>query len=214
MSKVVIGLSGKAEHGKSACSHIMAERARERGLSAQIFEVSHYIYRHCVHLGLLPDGLTRDQMTNAQVAVLVSEGSRMRNEVDPNYWTKIVLERIGQATCDVAICPNVRFPQEADGIRSIGGVIVRLTRLHSNGRNFVSTTRDPNHETETALDNYQPDFRLLNISGLTERLQKEVKALLDRILYRNNQGIKNQETQRVHRKRAVRKSQSLRTTEV
>ena len=183
---LVIGLAGKAEHGKTAAARIICEWVTNNGGTAGIFEISKLIYNHAVELGLLPPGLERDKMTNEQVKVLVDEGSRMRNTVDPNYWTDRVIPWALESNVDVAIIPNLRFPQEAEAVRRTKGYVWRVNRLNPAGSPFVSTTRDPNHETETALDRWPADFYIYNVTGHGALLEELVVTLYEYVVDLDN----------------------------
>lgn len=180
---IVIGISGKAEHGKTAAARIIKEAAEAIGLSVFILEISKMILEHCQEQGMIPKGLTREQCTNEQVRILVFEGSRMRNQVDKNYWTNKCNEWIkAHPEYNVVIIPNVRFPQEAGAIRDFGGTVLRLNRLNVDGSPFISMTRDPNHETETALDHWPADFYITNITGKDKLLEAFIRAFFAYVL--------------------------------
>lgn len=179
---LIIGLSGKAEHGKTAASHIIREWVVRQGGTSDIFEISGLIVDHCIKLGLLPPGMTREKCNEAQIKLLVDEGSRMRNEVDPQYWTNLIVPTMLASGLDVAICPNLRFPQEAQAVRDAGGYVWRVNRLNQDGSPFVSTTRDPNHECETSLDRWPSDFYLYNMTGHGALLEELVVTLFEYIV--------------------------------
>ncbi|VVB51970.1 Uncharacterised protein [uncultured archaeon] len=188
MSKtLLIGICGKAENGKTAAARIIREWTIGQGGTAGIFEISGLILEHCYKLGLIPQGTTREQCTEAQVKILVDEGSRMRNEVGPQYWTNLIVPKMQASGLDVAICPNLRFPQEAQAVRAAGGYVWRVNRLNTDGSPFVSTTRDPNHECETALDRWPADFYLYNMTGHGALLEELVVTLFSYVeaLHRN-----------------------------
>lgn len=178
--KIVLGLAGKAEHGKSAASRIIREHVFANGGVAGIFELSHYIYLSCVRKGLLPDGLDRAKMTNAHIKVLVDEGNAGRRE-NPMTWTNQVMAAMDASACDVVICPNVRFQTEIDGVHKLGGYNIRVNRLNRDGSSFVSTTRDPNDITETAIDFATYDYYLYNMTGHGALLEQQVITLFEYI---------------------------------
>ena len=181
-SPLIIGISGKAEHGKSAASRIMVEAAD--GLDTRIFEISEPIRLRGVELGLLPANQPRAAFNNAQIKVLVDVGNAERAK-DPDCWTKCLLAAIEESGCEVAICPNVRFPQEAEKIKQRSGYVVRINRLNPNGSHFVSLSRDPNDITETALDLWNADYYITNITGHGKLLEGLVTATFQYIWWRH-----------------------------
>lgn len=181
MKTLLLGFTGKAEHGKTQTCATIKRYVEDNGGSAAVFEISQLILQHCIGLGLLPLGAKRDPQDKEQNRILVVEGSCMRDEVNPNHWTDLVVKQMVEANVDVAMCPNVRFPQEAMAIRNQGGYIIRVNRLNADGSPFVSETRDPNHACETALDNWHANFYLTNVTGHPKLLDELVIALFDYI---------------------------------
>lgn len=173
MKTLTIGLSGKAEAGKSATSRIMVEAAQSLGLDAHIFEISSMLCESAIRRGLLPPGTVREGMTREQIKILVDEGVWGRAQ-DPQYWTKQSKAAIAASPdLHVAIVPNIRFPQEAGE----SDFVVRINRLNADRSPFISETRDPNDITETALDNWPADFYITNITGHGRLLEMNVTTL-------------------------------------
>lgn len=179
---LLIGLAGKAEHGKNAAANIIKEWVEKQGGTCGIFEISQLILDECIALGLLPPGSKRNQQDAVQNKILVDHGSRRRDEVDPQYWTKRIVPAMQDAGVDVAVCPNIRFPQEGKAIQDAGGYVWRVNRLNPDGTPFVSITRDPNHPCETALDRWAADFYLYNMTGHGVLLEELVVTLFEYII--------------------------------
>lgn len=92
-------------------------------------------------------------------------GTDLRRAEDPDYWVKNAIERAKtkknlpayrEAT---PIFTDVRFPNEADAIRSEGGIIVRVWAPPSVREERLGT-QPPEHESETAMDSYAVDMVL------------------------------------------------------
>lgn len=181
-SPLIIGISGKAEAGKSATSRIMVEAAD--GLDARIFEFSEMLRLSAVNRGLLPAHVTRAEMNFDQIKVLVDEGAWGRAQ-HPDYWINQLFAAMDVSGCDVAICPNVRFPREGEAIRGRKGCVVRVNRFNPNGSRYVSLSRDPNDITETALDLWNADFYITNITGHGKLLEGLVTATFQYIWWRH-----------------------------
>ncbi|MCI3269659.1 hypothetical protein [Streptomyces cylindrosporus] len=49
----------------------------------------------------------------------------------PNYWLQVIIESVAAAGADPMVVSDVRFPEEADYIRSVGGIVVKITRQTS-----------------------------------------------------------------------------------
>jgi len=181
MKPLLIGLAGKAEHGKSAVSRIIKEWAEQNGGVGHICELSQFILHECWENGTVPRDQARDPLNKEQNAALIAHGN-FRREADPMYWTKLTVTKMLASGANISVCPNLRFPQEAQMIRDNGGVVIRVNRLNADGSPFTSTTRDPNDITETALDRWPADFYLTNVTGHGPLLEKLTFALIEYIV--------------------------------
>lgn len=181
MKPLLLGFSGKAEHGKTASARITKEFVEGDGGIASIHEISTLIRLECIAEGLLPEGITREEMNREQLAVLIKKGNDRRAE-NPTYWTDTIVAAMLNSGSNVAICPNLRFTQEADAIRNAGGYITRVNRLNANRTPFISLTRDPNDITETGLDYWAADFYITNVTGHNKLLERNVTAVYEHIL--------------------------------
>jgi hypothetical protein len=91
-------------------------------------------------------------------------GTEFRRAQDPDYWTKKLFASI-PANLNIAMVTDVRFPNEADGIKQRGGYNINVQRLCDDGTRYYSSDRPVDHLSETALDGYNCDFRLVNSAG-------------------------------------------------
>lgn len=81
-------------------------------------------------------------------------GTDSIRSLDDDFWVRMAVEKI-QATDGPVVVTDVRFPNEADRIRELGGSIVRVIRPDQ----VVDAGA---HECETALDEYREDVTLYN----------------------------------------------------
>jgi hypothetical protein len=125
---------------------------------------------------------------NAEISALAPYGKRpkllqfwgteFRRAQDPDYWTKKLFASI-PANLDIAIVTDVRFQNEADGIRQRGGYNVNVTRLRDDRTQYFSSDRPVDHPSETALDGYKWDFTLLNFDGHQALLGEQAVTLAE-----------------------------------
>lgn len=97
-----------------------------------------------------------------------------RNTLHPDFWVRVAelrVNRLHQDGADVVL-PDVRFPNEAEFVRSRGGLLVRIVRPG------VETVRE--HESEAHQASLQPDDELLNLGG-TSTLFEQVDRLVQRL---------------------------------
>lgn len=110
----------------------------------------------------------------------------VRNGLHTNAWVNALMadyleedkvEKLGDYVSRVTpaskwIITDVRFPNEAQAIKDRGGVIVRIERP---GIAPVNA-----HPSETALDNWDFDYKIANVSDLVS-LRQTVEVVLNKI---------------------------------
>lgn len=91
--------------------------------------------------------------------ILENFGTNSIRKLDPDFWVRMALEKI-QATEGPVVVTDVRFPNEADKIRELGGIVVRIIRP-----GFESAPGS--HLCETSLDDYEADVDFYNDADVT-----------------------------------------------
>lgn len=106
---------------------------------------------------LVPDYL-RPYCLNAEKptyrAFLQHFGSEVMRGINDNIWIDCTLSNCREN----AIISDVRFPNEAKAIRDAGGIIVKVVR--------DNVTKGDTHQSETMIDEIEPDYTLLNDTTL------------------------------------------------
>jgi len=90
-----------------------------------------------------------------------------RDLVHSELWVRIALRKAAMAVG--AVVSDVRFPNEAQAIRGLGGVVIRLNRS--------SATADDNHPSEKPLEDRLIDFEIEN-NGTPEAMLAKVGTCL------------------------------------
>jgi hypothetical protein len=150
----------------------------------RMYDIGDMIRRYCIREGRLPD-IPRAEFTKPQLQILINVG-REKRAVDVNYWIGQMMSAIAVERPLVALCPNLRYLNEAETIHKAGGHVVRMVRLNSNGSLFISEDRPPNDVSETELEFWSPDFTIINKEGRADLTNDFVVALFD-YLWRQNQ---------------------------
>lgn len=109
-------------------------------------------------------------------------GDGLRREVNDKIWVYGTLSHISP-NANVMITDE-RYPNEADGIKEIGGINVRIFRP-----NYIDPTLDTeekrNHASETGLDEYDKFDKIFINDGTIDDLRKQVKTwMIDIGLYK------------------------------
>ena len=91
-------------------------------------------------------------------------GTEYRRAQDPEYWTKQWKAAVNPKA-DIVFSTDMRFINEAQAVKELGGYTIQVNRLNVDGTPFVDTSRDPNHPSETQLDGYNYDYRIIVKTG-------------------------------------------------
>jgi hypothetical protein len=184
---VIIGVVGFIGSGKGTVGDILE---REHGYKK--FAFADALKDAVAGIFLWPRGLLEGD-TNASRAfrerVDVWWSHKLGYEVTP----RLILQKFGTEACRHGIADNIwiaalekrihgyedvvitdcRFPNEIDFIRSAGGVIIRVKRGDDPSPEEISKM----HISETAWNNYDPDFVIHN-EGTKDDLKENVKIIL------------------------------------
>lgn len=88
-------------------------------------------------------------------------GTDVRRRQDNNYWVNQTKLAARNRNLDYLFITDVRFPNEADGVKSLNGIVVecsvndeeRLRRLQARGLKMTKSSLQ--HSSETSMDNYE-----------------------------------------------------------
>lgn len=172
---MLIGLSGYAQSGKDTAANALRELGYERIAFADVLRSAVYALNP-----FLPDGRRvqdvvdemgwdRAKVNFTEVRTLLQRmGTEVgRNLLGDNVWVDTALRNLSDD--GKYVITDCRFPNEAEAVRSRGGVMIRVERP---GVGAVS-----NHPSETSLDDYPFDVVLSNDSTVEEFHEKVIGTL-------------------------------------
>jgi hypothetical protein len=181
---ILMGLSGRARSGKTACCGAIAEHHRNHAAGGVgIYDFGAEVLAECKEKGLLPATAVRSELRPLQLSVLQDWGYRRRQE-DARYWIRRLEQRIARENPALALVPNIRYQNEAAWVHGAGGHLVRVVRLNANGTPYISSDRDPNHPSETELEFWPADYYLTARGGDEALLCRQAVALYAWLLER------------------------------
>ena len=175
----LIGLSGRRGSGKDTVARLLRELQPERDWQIRAFGDS--IKKVCA--ALTGEAVTPYYSQKGKAA-LVPTFRRTRGELlqqvgqalrvwEPLVWVDAFFA--GLPADAFVLVPDVRFPNEADPIRARGGLLLRVEGDPLGQRG--DGTRDDEHPSETALDDYPHFAATLCNKGSWEDLTRQVRAL-------------------------------------
>lgn len=169
-----IAIYGKLRAGKSAVCEYIAEN-----YECEVLEFS----------GALQEAINVMYPNKKGIKdreLLISVGQHMR-KLDEDVWVNIVRHKIENSTKPHILVAGVRQANEFKMLKELGFTFikvdasesVRVQRCIENGDKFNKESLK--NSTETIMDNYDPDYLILNEYGFKE-LEISIRNVLDDIL--------------------------------
>lgn len=175
----LIGISGKKGHGKDTLAKIINSISISN--NAKSFEIRSFAYKLkeavASNWGIKDSSVFEERWFKDSMhpylnitwrQLLQQYGEKMR-EIDPDYWVKALFKDFKYIPWLIS---DVRYVNEAEHIRNIGGIIIRINRN-------LEEQKD-NHLSENDLDNYDFDYVIDNNEHL-DSLTVKVKNLFKEI---------------------------------
>lgn len=171
----VIGLSGKARHGKDTVASYIASNVQGYAVRKACFaDGVKEVARHQGWNGEKDDaGRTLLQK--------IGQGKRAEDEL---YWVKRCWDKIRlDSSPDVVwVIPDVRYRNEAQFVQAHGGVVWRINRVTPDGSPFDNglTAEQRLHGSEVDLDDYDSwDAVIINdtIDNLFDQVSLAIESL-------------------------------------
>lgn len=173
--KLVIGLCGRARHGKDLVAAEMKSQLAARGLRCFLTAVSQLVFEHAKDCCLITSA-TRAECVPEELAVLVELGHQRRN-LDLNFLVDRVAQRVDQSFADVALVTGIRFENEAAWLHQRYGALVKVTRFNPDRTFYLSPDRNPLDPMETTVDRLAYDYELTAFSGDERWLRWQARGL-------------------------------------
>jgi len=173
----VILVSGKAQHGKDTTAGFLYEKLTADGNRVIITHYADLLKYICKeYFGW--DG-NKDEHGRE---ILQHVGTDVIRKQQPSFWVDFIISLLTlfKEEWDYVIIPDCRFPNEVNRMKDTFDTIhLRVKRT-----NFISplTEEQQMHPSETALDDFKPDFWVVNDSD-KESLQRKVNLWIKDILY-------------------------------
>ena len=185
---ILIGLVHKARQGKNYVADFM--KAEDNRIKTYAFadELKLYCKEH--HDELVPKWQLWNQTKQYPASkadpiygytpILQWYGTEIARKENPDCWVQALKNRLFSDAPEVAVITDVRFLNEAEYIKQKGGYLCEVIRQKEDGTQFVDTSRDPNHPSEIALNDYSGwDFTILCKDGDIQNLKRKSIGVLN-----------------------------------
>ncbi len=111
------------------------------------------------------------------VKVLQWWGGEYRRSQDPKYWVDKRCEKIVGFE-GVVVTSDERYINEAIDTLELGGVNANVRRLNEDGTQYFDPSRPANHLSETELDSWNWDYRIIVKPDEQELVQRQACEIL------------------------------------
>jgi hypothetical protein len=195
----VLGLNGPIGCGKDTAAEALEPHGFVRASFAEPLRLAgSMVYgippRYFVDRELKETALPNSRMTPRRVLQLM--GTEVCRSIHEPIWVKRMLLRVASAMHDLndhsrhhperisgaggirVVIPDVRFQNEADFVRHIGGRVVRISRPELDVER-ITATKGAGHSSESGVSQHPTDIYLVN-AGTKEQFQRSVvQSLMD-----------------------------------
>jgi hypothetical protein len=140
--------------------------------------------------GLNPEAVSNVGMLAVRVALLTENkaflqlwGTNYRRKLDPNYWVAKMVDYYNKSETGVVV-ENVRFLNEVEAIRKLGGYVVEVRRVTKDGEPVAIEVNDrlSSHLAENELAGYSFDKVIYNYESDLEKTLREVFEWVDSLV--------------------------------
>ncbi len=161
----IITISGQAGHGKDTSALFISGALEVVGNKSVL--ITHYadLLKYICKTYLKWDG-NKNEQGRTLLQYVGTDVVRNRN---PNYWVDFmtfVLD-LSKDKWDYVIIPDVRFPNEIDGLKDKGLDVIHIRVIRPNFQNSLTNSQN-SHISENAINNIMPDYTLINSGTLLE----------------------------------------------
>jgi dephospho-CoA kinase len=160
----IIALTGSMGSGKSTAVQHFKELYLQKQVNVfkfaePLYQIQEFAYRTIQKVYPKPDNFIKDRK------LLQWLGTQWGRELDQNLWVNLWRAEVTYAQENypqsIALCDDCRFDNEAKTIKSMGGVIIKLTS--TDAQNRIATANGlENHKSEAGIDKKYVDFVIDN----------------------------------------------------
>lgn len=184
---MLIGISGKIGSGKDTAKDIITAQLQKQNLTvehrsfgARLKETVAIMTGTTYELQCTHEGKnTLDPTLQLTYGVIQQKvGEALRKGISSDIWVRLAFSK--PLTADITIYSDLRYPEEYWEMEKRGAFLIRMEGDPTGTRK--NSTRNLNHSSEIALDNF-PFYETLHNNGTLEELRDEIVELLNNIMF-------------------------------
>lgn len=171
----LIAITGLRGHGKTtAAMALEAQGYRHINFADGVKEVCELVYG--IPMAVLQDPVLKEKPLKVYPfasprEVMQQVGTEMFRAYKDDTWVQMFRRRCGDWSH--IVCSDLRFPNEADTVRALGGTIIRIDDPRKRRR---ITDIAGQHASETSIELIEPDWTITN-DGTIAELQAQVEGI-------------------------------------
>lgn len=174
---MLIGFTGKAGVGKStACKMVMEDLPDVKHINFKdglVRELKEKFPDLLEQIAIETGGEGVDSLFSTKPplmrTLMQNFGTDVRRKDDPDYWIEQWMKSVLENQQFHIVCDDVRFINEANALKKLGGTLVRITR--------DDITNTGSHQSEVEMDQIEVDVTISGVAGDHENLHKQVREL-------------------------------------
>lgn len=162
---LVIGIGHKARQGKDVVAKYLVDNygAERFSFGDGLYDVARSIFG----------------MTEKDASLLQALGTDVGRRNDPDKWVRTLYWKLKDRSPKLVVIPDVRFPNEIEMVKQMGGLAVEINRMNEDGSQFISDDRPADHPSEISLDDYTEwDLLVYAKTGRLDILENAVDSLM------------------------------------
>lgn len=176
---ILVGISGKAESGKTTFANLLKENFKEKGQKVMLINYGDMVkYIACQYYNWSGN---KDEEGRTLLQKIGTERGR---NIDSLIWIQMVekIINICSRDYDIAIIADCRFPNEFERWEERNIEIKKILVERVNHNNKL-TPEQREHPSETSLDHYDNWDFLVNNDATLEDLERRVNTIATLIAY-------------------------------
>jgi len=167
---IILGIAGKKQSGKDTFADYIIQNAR--GLVAKM-HLSDPLKDEVAQLLSIPRQRIDNEKTYFRPLLQWYGTEWKRRQFGNDYWIKKLEEKVLLSNAHIIIIPDIRFANEIDWVRHMGGTVIIMERL--------GAVDNDTHISENQINSFVPVITIKANSGDLEALKLKAIWLIDQI---------------------------------